>query len=75
MDAEDFLVHQDREGEEVKQVSEVLPDIWATIMLQALIVKPVDLNTDEDRTSGGETRTWVICRDSWLPRRMWMRDG
>ena len=41
---EDLTVHQSSQGQIVKQVSEIFPNIGVAIFTQALIIEPVNLS-------------------------------
>jgi hypothetical protein len=44
MEAEELVLHNRRERQEVKQISEALPHIGITILSGALVVEAVDLS-------------------------------
>ena len=46
---EDLAVHQRREGQVVKQVSEIFPHVGISIFPQAFIIEPVHLHNNENK--------------------------
>jgi hypothetical protein len=44
VNAEDLVINHNGEGQEVKQVGEVLPNVRGSIILQTLVVEAVNLS-------------------------------